>query len=235
MAETFKTGQHSPIRLQFFLKPAMYSQPLFSVEDPCELARWMRAYPLATVVAVTPTGLEANLLPLEVVHMVAAGEHRGRVQLKGHVARSHALSQVGPTGVQVLVVFQSPNAYISPRWYVNGQRSGRLAPSWNYVAVEARGRMRLVDDGAWLRRHLAALTLAQEAHRNAPWSLTDASPEFVDEAAARLIGLEIDVEQLAGKRFLSQQRTEADRRSLVEHLAEESTGAARDVAGLITP
>lgn len=127
----------------------------------------------------------------------------------------------------MLVVFQSPNAYISPRWYVNGQRSGRLAPSWNYMAVEARGRMRLVDDGAWLRHHLVTLTLAQETHRAAPWSLADASPEFVDEAAARLIGLEIDVEQLAGKRFLSQQRTEADRRCLVEHLAEECAGSAR--------
>lgn len=213
----------------------MHRQPLFSVEDPCELVRWMRAYPLATLVAVTTTGLEANLLPLEVVHLVETGERKGRVQLKGHVARHHALSQIGPAGTQVLVVFQSPNAYISPRWYVNGQRSGRLAPSWNYVAVEARGCMRLVDDGVWLRHHLAALTLSQEAHRAAPWSLADASPAFVDEAAARLIGLEIDVEQLAGKRFLSQQRTEADRRSLVGHLAEESAGSARDVAGLITP
>lgn len=213
----------------------MHSQPLFSVEDPCERVRWMRAYPLATVVTVTPAGLEANLLPLEVVDVVETGERSGRVQLKGHVARNHTLSQIGPAGAQVVVVFQSPNAYISPRWYVNGQRSGRLAPSWNYVAVEARGRMRLVDNGAWLRRHLAALTLAQENHRATPWSLADASPDFVDEAASRLIGLEIDVEQLAGKRFLSQQRTEADRRSVVAHLAEESAGSARDVAGLITP
>lgn len=213
----------------------MHSQPLFSVEDPCELARWMRAYPLATLVAVTPTGLEANLLPLEVVGVVETGERQGHVQLKGHVARNHALSQIGSAGAQVLVVFQSPNAYISPRWYVNGQRSGRLAPSWNYVAVEARGRMRLVDDGEWLRRHLSALTLAQESHRTAPWSLADATPAFVDEAAARLIGLEIDVEQLAGKRFLSQQRTEADRRSLVAHLAQELSGAARDVSALIPP
>ena len=40
-------------------------------------------------------------------------------------------------------IFRGPDAYISPRWYVNGQRSGRVAPSWNYVVVQARGRIRL--------------------------------------------------------------------------------------------
>ncbi|MDM0020197.1 FMN-binding negative transcriptional regulator [Variovorax saccharolyticus] len=207
----------------------MHTQPLFELEDPKEIERLVRAYPLATLIASTSGGLEANLLPLE------WSDDGERVRLRGHVARAHSMSQGCADGCRVLAVFQSPNAYISPRWYVNGQRSGRLAPSWNYAAVEARGCIRFIEDSQWLLRHLRALTAFQEAQREAPWSLEDASPSFVEEAARRLVGFEIDVEQLAGKRFLSQQRTQADRHSLIRHLSLERAGSARELASLIVP
>lgn len=206
---------------------SMYTQPLFQPEDPAECHRLMRAYPLATVVATTDSGLEAHLLPLE---WVAQGSHG---QLRGHVAREHSLCQAVSNHAQVLAVFQSANTYISPRWYVNGQRSGRLAPSWNYVAVEARGAIRLADDSEWMRAHLQALTHAQEVHRAQPWSLQDASASFMEDAARRLMGFEIDIEYLGGKWFLSQQRTAEDRQSLVHHLLQEPNGSARDVAAMI--
>ncbi|WP_010462796.1 FMN-binding negative transcriptional regulator [Acidovorax radicis] len=208
----------------------MHSQPLFQLEDPHAIHHLMRVYPLATVVAVTRQGLEANLLPLEL-----CTEEGGPTRLRGHAARGHPLLQPGMNGAEVLAVFQSPNAYISPRWYVNGQRSGRLAPSWNYAAVEARGRLRCVDCRDWLQAHLQALTLSQEARRDAPWLLEHADSGFVEEVARRLRGFEIDIDHLTGKRFLSQQRTEADRRSLIEHLSKEGSGAAHDVARLVVP
>lgn len=207
----------------------MYTQPLFQPENSAECHRLMRAYPLATVVATTDTGLEAHLLPLEWVAQGVNG------QLRGHVAREHSLCQAVRDGAQVLAVFQSANAYISPRWYVNGQRSGRLAPSWNYAAVEARGVIQFTDDSDWMRAHLQALTQSQEAHRAQPWSLQEASASFVEDAARRLVGFEIDIERLSGKRFLSQQRTPEDRQSLIHHLLQEPAGAARDVAAMIVP
>lgn len=210
----------------------MYSQPLFLPKDPTELHRLMQAYPLATVVtAAGDAGFAAHLLPLEVVADAGAA-----LRLRGHVARSHAMARDIAEGAAVMAVFQSPNAYISPRWYVNGQRSGRVAPSWNYAAAEACGRLAWVrGDRGWLLDHLRALTAAQEGGRAQPWSLDDAAASFIDDAAAHLVGFEIMVERLEGKRFLSQQRTEADRRSVVEHLAREASGAARDVAALIVP
>lgn len=135
VAETFKTRTLRGARLSVSDCPnAMHSQSLFQLEDPHAMHHLMRAYPLATLVAVTREGMEANLLPLEL-----CTEAGGATRLRGHVGREHPLVQPGRDGIEVLVVFQSPNAYISPRWYVNGQRSGRLAPSWNYAAVEARG------------------------------------------------------------------------------------------------
>jgi transcriptional regulator len=91
------------------------------------------------------------------------------------------------------------------------------------------------DDPAWLLTHLGALTDAQESGRTPPWSLAMAEPGYVQAAARHLVGFEIGITALEGKRFLSQQRTEADRRSLIAHLEQEPSGMAHDLARLIVP
>ncbi|AMM24127.1 FMN-binding negative transcriptional regulator [Variovorax sp. PAMC 28711] len=207
----------------------MHIQSLFAITAGHELQALIGRHPLATLVSACASGPAVELLPLE----FAAGGPRGR--LRGHVARHHPLATGTPQGTEMTAIFRGPDAYVSPRWYVNGQRSGRVAPSWNYVVVQARGRIRFVDSADWVVTHLAALTAQQEARRDRPWSLAEAPGSFVDEMAAQLIGFEIDLSELVGKRFLSQQRTEADRRSIVAHLQRESSGAARDLGALIAP
>lgn len=204
----------------------MHIQSLFTIHELDELHRLIRSYPLATLVGTAGHGLEANLLPL------ALDGHGTQARLLGHVARNHSLATL-PSASEVVAVFQSPNAYISPRWYVNGQRSGRVAPSWNYIAVEVRGRLAFIDDRAWLMSHLASLTAAQEAGRDQPWALRDAAPEFVESACEHLLGFEIAITGIRGKRFLSQQRTEADRRSIVQQLGQSGAGSAQELATLI--
>jgi transcriptional regulator len=205
----------------------MHIQPIFLASERDELHQIMRAYPLATVIRSVGGRHEVNLLPLE----VSADGEWGK--LSGHASRHHELFQHADEASEIAVLFQSPSAYISPRWYVNGQRSGRNAPSWNYVAVQARGQMRLVDDRNWMMAHLASLTASQETGRNQAWTMQEAAPDFIEDVAKNLMGFEINISELVGKKFLSQQRTPADRASLVQHLALEPKGAARDVANLI--
>lgn len=207
----------------------MYIQPLFSIAEVRELQQVMHDYPLATVIAEIAGGVEINLLPLLWVKAGSLG------RLTGHVSRSHHLFSKGPDIKTVTAIFQSPNAYISPKWYINGQRSGRNAPSWNYVAVQAQGRIRFIDDALWMREHLDALTHSQEVSRKETWSPTQADPEFLESVAARLIGFEVDIDNLCGKRFLSQQRTAADRESLVQQLAQDCGPGAAAVSQLIKP
>lgn len=67
---------------------------------------------------------------------------------------------------------------------------------------------------------------------SAPLSI---SAPALSNTGGGVIGFEIDILALSGKRFLSQQRTEADRRSLVEHLGREESLSARALAALIQP
>lgn len=210
-------------------KRHMHIQPLFAITDLEELHQFMRNYPLATTVVARTGGLEVNLLPLDFSAKGPFGT------LSGHVARSHSLWIEGCKACEITVIFQSPNAYISPRWYVNGQTTRRNAPSWNYVAVQACGTFRFVESSEWMTAHLSALTATQENKCPEPWSIADASPEFLAQTADRLVGFEIEIRDLVGKKFLSQQRTEADRSSLVINLMLDPSPGARAVASLIKP
>ena len=200
----------------------MYIQEAFREQQLPELHAFMRAHPLATLVAPTPQ-LEAFLMPIEIVSDAEQG------LLRGHVVRKNHLAHVA-SGTELLAVFQGPNAYISPRWYVNGQQSGRVAPSWNYSTVHASGPVRFIDDPAWVHAHLSALTDAQESERERPWRLAEAPAEFIDGLVQRLVGVEIKIARVEGKRFLSQQRTPADRENIVRHLRVEYRESAKDVA-----
>ena len=39
----------------------------------------------------------------------------------------------------VLVVFQGPDAYITPSWYETKRETGKVVPTWNYAMVQVRG------------------------------------------------------------------------------------------------
>jgi len=203
----------------------MYVQsPMFEEERPERLIAFMREFPLASLVVPCSTGLEANLLPIETVSATV---------IRGHAARSNPLWRDALPGQQATVIFQGPNTYISPHWYVNGAKSGRRAPSWNYVTVHAHGTLRFIDDAAWMKQHLTDLTQQQEGPRENPWRYEDAPPEFTQRMGEVLYGIEMTVDRLTSKWFLSQQRTPADRESVVRHLQAERTWGSAEIARLI--
>ena len=201
----------------------MYIQDIFREARLDKLHAFMRAHALATIAVSTPR-LEAFLMPVEIVDDGKKG------LVRGHVVRKSPLCTNAVAGADALAIFQGANAYISPRWYVNGQRSGRVAPSWNFSTVHASGPLRIIDDPHWVRAHLAALAEAQESHRDNPWRMDEASAEFIDGLIQHLVGIEIEIAHLEGKLFLSQQRTPEDRASIVRNLAGESRASALDLA-----
>ena len=201
----------------------MYIQDKFREERLDNLHAFMRTHSLATIVVSSPR-LEAFLMPVEIAGNGAKG------LVRGHVNRTNQLWADRVPGSIALAVFQGANAYISPRWYVNGQRSGRVAPSWNFSTVHASGPVRFIDDPQWVRTHLASLAELHESHRDNPWRLDEAPAEFVDGLVQHLVGVEIEIAHLEGKYFLSQQRTQEDRANIVKNLAAEPRASALDLA-----
>ena len=58
--------------------------------------------------------------------------------------------------MDVLAVFQGPDACISPSWYATQQETEKVVPTWNYAVVHAYDTLRVIDDAAWVCTQLEA-------------------------------------------------------------------------------
>ena len=204
----------------------MYQPSAFREERLETLHALIRNHPLATLITAGRGGLIANLVPFVLADIGDKGT------LRAHIAKANDQLDALRAGTETLVVFQGPEAYITPSWYASKKEDGRVVPTWNYVVVQVRGTPNVIDDSAWLRAQLGALTSAQESQRPEPWKVTDAPEPFIEGQIKAIIGIEIPVLTIEGKWKVSQNRSVADRQGVYEGLhGEGNEDMAKLVAG----
>lgn len=188
----------------------MYRPPAFREDRPNILYEAIRIHPLGTLVTYGASGLMANVVPftLRVDPPVAV--------LRAHLARANEQVAHLQEGSPILVIFQGPQAYISPSWYATKREHGKVVPTWNYVIVQVRGTPVIIESQDWLRDQIDELTAIHERGRVEPWSLNDAAADFVAGQMKGIIGLEIPVEGIEGKWKVSQNQPMPNRIG-VEH------------------
>ena len=119
------------------------------------------------------------------------------------------------------MIFQGPEAYVTPSWYPSKAAHGKVVPTWNYAAVHAYGRPAVMDDADWLRRHVSELSAQQEAGSARPWAVTDAPERYIDVMLRGIVGFRFEVARLEGKWKMSQNRPAEDRAGVVAGLTGE--------------
>jgi transcriptional regulator len=134
-----------------------------------------------------------------------------------------------------LLICRGPEAYISPSWYAAKAEHGRVVPTWNYSAVHLSGTVRVHQDRDWLRDVVTRLTAMHEGGRRDPWQPNDAPDRYIEGQLAGIVGLEITVSRVEGKAKLSQNRSDADRRGVINGLRAEDHYEAAEVAAAMEP
>lgn len=207
----------------------MYLPSHFEERRPEVLQQLMQAHPLGLLVTQGESGLQADPIPF----VFDADPAGGPGVLRAHVARANPVWREARTDTESLVVFQGPQAYISPGWYPAKAEHGKVVPTWNYIMVQARGRLRVIDDADWLRAFVTRLTDRFEAPRAAPWAVSDAPADYITAMLRAIIGVEIVLTSLTGKWKVSQNRSAADRAGVAQGLAQRSGSGAAAVAALV--
>lgn len=205
----------------------MYQPPHFREDRLDVMHGLMRAHPLAMLVTSGEGGLMANLVPF----LVDSGSGE-RGMLRAHLAKANDQLAALRAGSEAMVLFQGPNAYVTPSWYASKAENHKVVPTWNYATVHAWGTPRVIDDPDWLRRQVGELTDASERERQVPWSVDDAPGPFVVGQLKGIVGLEIPIARIEGKWKVSQNRTLPDRHGVVEGLTRDRPDAA-DMAALV--
>jgi transcriptional regulator len=143
--------------------------------------------------------------------VIVAGPDR----IRFHLSRGNRAA-AAMEGKRGLVSCLGPEAYISPDWYGSPDQ----VPTWNYLAVEAEGPLRQLDETE-LAQLLDDLSAAHES-RLAPkplWTRAKMTPGRFEAMLKAITGYELSIETLRGTRKLGQNKK-----------VEEQSGAADGLA-----
>ena len=210
----------------------MYLPAHFEEKRPELLHGLLRTHPLGLLVTQDGAGdMQANSVPF----VLDADPAGGRGILRAHVARANPLWREARRDLPSLVVFQGPQAYVSPSFYASKAEHGKVVPTWNYLMVQARGELRAIEDAAWLHAFVTRLTEVHEAKRAKPWAVSEAPEAYVASMLGAIVGIEIVLTALTGKWKVSQNRSAADRAGVVQGLRDAGVARAEWLGGLATP
>jgi transcriptional regulator len=208
----------------------MYLPPQFREDDVPALHAAIRQIAFGSLVTLGADGLIASHVPMLIDPAPAPYG-----TLLGHVARANPQWRGPAADVQALAMFVGPNAYVTPSWYPTKRETGKVVPTWNYVAIHAYGPVEFFEDADRLLALVTRLTESQEAPRAAPWAVSDAPAEFVRAQLKGIVGFALPIARLEGKWKMSQNRNEADRAGVRDGLAREPGPVHDAVAAVMAP
>ncbi len=198
----------------------MYTPAAFAITDRAILHDIIAAHPLALLATNGPDGPVATQLPL----MIETGED-GIDRIIGHFARGNPQWR-DAQGQPALAVFRGPQGYVAPEWYATKRETGQVVPTWNYVTVQARGRLDPIHEPEDARAIIERLTDAMEATRPVPWSTADAPGRFIEAMMRGVVAFRMEIGALSGQAKLSQNKGAADRAGVRKGLDAEPGGLA---------
>jgi transcriptional regulator len=200
----------------------VYRPEVFDERDVARLHALMREHAFALLVTMGGDGPVATHVPL----LLDAG--LGPLgTLVGHVARANPHWRAFDGATPALAVFQGPHAFVAAGWY----GSPRRVPTWNYVAVHASGRPRVLGAREPARAALAAMFRHFEpapAGGAAGGDFDPIPPDHVERLLDAIVAFELPIERLEGTRKLGQNQPPPERARVAAAL--RASGRAQDAA-----
>jgi transcriptional regulator len=203
----------------------MYLPSAFRQDDLAELHAQLQANPFALLTSAGAAGVQASHLPL-----LLEPDEGEFGTLYGHFARANPHWRDLQDGAEALAVFSGPDAYISPDWYPAKAEHGKVVPTWNYIAVHARGPVELIEEPERLLQIVSRLSDQHESGRERPWAVSDAPREYIDSMLRAIVGFALPIRRLEGKWKLGQNRSAADQAGVRDGLASSPSPRDRELA-----
>ena len=206
----------------------MYVPEIFALKDPAETARVLREHSFGLLVTAPEGRIHSSHLPF-----LFEPESGRRGRLLGHMARANPqwkdFAALDESEGEALVVFQGEHGYISPSWYGEGP----AVPTWNYLAVHAYGRPRIIDAPEDVRALLERLVAVHESGAARPWSMESQTDTYLQRMMRGIVAFELPIARLEAKAKLSQNKNAADRAGVMAALESSPRGDDRRLAAVM--
>lgn len=143
--------------------------------------------------------------------------------LEGHMARANPHWNWLSAQRELLVVFNGPDAYVSPQHY----EAQLNVPTWNYLAVHVYGELELVDTAEAKDALLKRLIARHEPAYAAQWRGLPSG--YQEKLLGAIVGFRIHVRRCEAKAKLSQNRP-ASERERIRQAFEAGSGKQQELA-----
>jgi transcriptional regulator len=205
----------------------MYIPDFNTFPDKQEVLSFIRKYSFGTIITSVANLPVATHLPFLIE------EKDGQIIISSHFAKANpqALDVIGNTNLIIftephayLIIFTEPHAYISPKNY---EKEAEV-PTWNYIAVHAYGKARLLNGE---QEHLDLLERTIKNYEAGYFSQWQNLPDvYKSKMIKGIVGFEIIVTDLQAKSKLSQNRSEVERDNIIHSLSESPSESEREIA-----
>ena len=185
-----------------------YPPELFSDDDPDRALDVAEKVKFACIQPEDGTLCDAVFAPFVIV------QRSGKALLEGHLVKTNPLYELLMQGsLQCRLVFQAADGYVSPSIYAEKQKSGKVVPTWNYVAAQFSGTLNIVPD-----EELLALLENQvdqfEHSQGSDWRLSDAPSAYTEQLSQAVFGICFEPARARAHHKLSQNRP-SDRTAVI--------------------
>ena len=199
----------------------MYTPKHFEEKERAKLVEFMKQYNFASLVNTSKKRYWATHLPFLVE------ENDGEIILRAHMAKANPQWANFKADEDVLVIFQEPHAYISPKLYDNPVS----VPTWNYIAVHAYGVPQIHHS---IEERIAVLEDSFKVFEPQYQKQWESLPEdYKNGLLDGIVAFSIKIKEIEGKFKLSQNRTEGDRERIIEELGSKKDNVKRDIASFM--
>lgn len=203
-----------------YLDKIMYVARQFEFEDKAERIAFMKQYSFATIVT-TKAGLPiATQLPFLIT------QNDDKLVLSAHFALANEQVSYIEENTS-LVIFSEPHAYISPAHYDKVES----VPTWDYVAVHAYGKARIVQEEDAKIQALEQMILFYEQGYLEQWNKL--SDKFKKGMIRGIAVFDLEVTDLQAQKKVSQNKTEMERERIAVHLEKSDVSSEKAIADYI--
>jgi transcriptional regulator len=192
--------------------PSLYIPKAHLVEERKFLHDFMEDFPFVDVITPQPT--------LRITHIPSLLDRgAGRYgTILGHISAQNPQKVTFDGAHHTVIVFRGPHGFISPSWYAKQD----VVPTWNFGVVHALGRPRAVTDPAATRALLARLIKTFDSKvAGSAYDFSKLPDSYVTGMMQGIAPFTMEIEALEGKFKLGQERSEGDRRGVLEHLQKD--------------
>ncbi|MGZ4055892.1 MAG: FMN-binding negative transcriptional regulator [Bacteroidia bacterium] len=195
----------------------MYIPLYYKESDEHKLIGFMQAHSFATLVSAKNSNIRATHLPFIIE------KREDKIYLITHMAKANPQWEE-LVQHETLVIFQGPHAYISPTHYEKKQN----VPTWNYIAVHAHGKAKLLEDPLQATEVLEKMIRTYEISYFEQWK--ELPENYKSGMIKGIVAFEIEITKLEGKFKLSQNKTKNEQSAIADSFEKSNDTLEKDLS-----